>query len=314
MAEGQREPRLPDEAREALLSWGPLVGALLLVGALGLAFFFGLVGERTVAVVAAAAFALMLAGIGVHAGFERRDARLRGAAVLFGLGLLVVTGLPASSVLLPGRPEASAVLGSSGEGFALPAAGAWRLVVAARLARKGESKVEYRLRVGDEELEGRLERVRAAGRGRRGPAIPVEEEHDVQAHEVRVAAAGARVRLESLEGKPAGAGLTVQAYRTVAPGLLWALIAGLLAAGAFLEGRFPARGGFAMPAVAAALFGLIVLSAPRAALGPVLGAALLGAGGGVVGGTLLRVIGTALFGRPAVERRRAGVSGEPAGG
>lgn len=295
---------------EALRGWGLAAGGMLVAALLALAYFFGLLGERAVASLVAAAFVLLLAGIAVHAGFESPNGRLRAGAIVFGLGCLLVAALPASIVLLPGRPVATGVLRAPGDSLKVPEPGEYRLLASAPLKRGEPGRLEYRLAAGERELEGALELLRSLRRGRRGGASPVVEDHSARAHDLRLEHAATRVTLKALDGKSSASGLTLRVYRRLPAVFSWAAMALLLGLGLVLEGKLAARGGVVMPGAAAAAFGLAMGAAnPLPAVGPVLGAAILGAGTGVVAGSVLRVVARRLF-APAGRRSRAATLAE----
>lgn len=294
----------------ALQAWILPVAGLAAAGLVAAGYLLGFLGDRAVATVASLAFGAALAIIALRAGFERASSRTR-AAVAGYAALMVAVGLyPAYQELAPGEPSVEGRLGSEQRSLALPSGGAYRLVVSAPLSGSREARVAYRLKVGGEALDGVLERVTTYQRVRRGGAMPVAEDHNVSAHELTVPDGAPRVELDSVTGEATGVQLTVRAYRVLPPWLVVALTLLMLAAGTFLEGRLSARGALSMSGAAAALFGVLLKTTdPASVLGPVLGSALLAAGGGALAGSVLGSIGRKLFapkeGAPVAGRRPA---------
>ncbi len=302
----------------ALPGWVLPVAGLAAAGLLAAGYLLGFLGDRAVAAVASLAFGAALAVIAVRAGFERASSQIRAAVVAYA-ALMVAVGLyPAYQELMPGEPDAVGLLGAEQRSMALPSAGAYRLVVSAPLSGGREARITYRLRAGGEALDGVLERVTTYQRVRRGGAMPVAEDHNVSAHELTVGD-GARVDLDSVAGEASGTALTIRAYKVVPPWLVYALMGLMLAAGTYLEGRLSARGALSMTGAAAALFGILLKTTnPAAVLGPVLGSALLAAGGGALAGSVLGSVGRKLFAPKEAAagpgRRPAAAQGKAQGG
>ncbi len=297
----------------SLHGWVLPVAGLACVGLLAGAHLLGWVGDGPVASIASLAYGLALVGIAVRAGFERSSSRIRAVVMTYAVAFAVVGLYPAYVELFPGAPTATAQLGESQRAMALPSGGSYRLVVSAPLASGRDAHVNYRLKVGTEPLDGVLERVTTYQRVRRGSAMPVAEDHNVSAHEVRIAD-GASVVLDSVSGEASGTALTVNAFKILPPWLVYALMALLLVVGTVLEGRLLARGALSMTCGAAILFGLLIKTTnPATILGPVLGSALLAAGGGALLGSALASIGRRLFADrepvPSEKRGRARSSG-----
>lgn len=295
--EAGKEPGA-QEPKERSYGWVLPVGALAAIGAVALAYFFGLLGEAVVAMIASVLFAVVLAGVIVHAGFESPNGAVRAATLLCAVLTLGVIGYSSAVVLVPGSPVATNTLREPGASMALPAPGSYRLQVSARLPASGEPRIAYRLGGGAGSVEGVIERVFGTARARRGPATRVAQDHDMAGNALMVAGEPPLIKLESLRGEGSKGGVTVRAFKVLSPSVIWAVVGLLLALATVLEGRLRrSQSMLVASVVGAAIFvPMIEWATPRSAMGPVLGSALLATGGGVFGGALLGAIGRKLFG------------------
>jgi hypothetical protein len=289
------------QAAERSFWWVPPAVALALIGGIALAYFFGVLGDAQVAMVASLTFAGVLAAVAIKAGFESQSGAFRAATLLCGALLVFAVGYSSAAVLLPGSPDAIGVLREAGATMTVPSPGSYRLQVSASLAAGGEPRIEYRIDGGQAQVAGTIERTYSFARARRGPATRVAQDHDMASHALAVAGEPPTIRLESLRGEGAKGGLTVRAFKVLPPAALWSLIGLMIVLATFLEGRLRRSQSMVVAsAVASAVFvSMVEWATPHSAIGPVLGAALLGAGGGVIGGSILGAVGRRLFAAPA---------------
>lgn len=232
-----------------------LLGLALLAGGLGLAYALGAFSEQMIGSLIAIAFVAMLVFLVARVALGTASSGLRNALGLMTLGMAAVALYPASVALHLGHPVATATLGDLETSLALPSGGSYRVLVSGRLHEGHDARIAYRLNAGGESVDGALERQYMTRRARRGAAIQVPEEHDVEAHDVTVSGAPPALVLESVSGK---AQLQIQAYRVLPPGLAWAVMAAVLLAAAFLDAKVAANGVVASAAAAAVCFGLSI--------------------------------------------------------
>ncbi|MBI5542712.1 MAG: hypothetical protein HY901_02410 [Deltaproteobacteria bacterium] len=286
-----------------------VVVALLGAGGIALAYFFNWVSDQLVGLFVAGAFATVLAVLVVRVALDLVQPGLRYGAFALVLGMACVALYPASVALHLGRPSASATLDEGNSTLALPSGGHYQVLVSGHLGESRDARITYRLKAGEEVVDGALERAYMTRRARRGAAIQVPEDHDLAAHEIAVPDASPSLTLET----GTKAAMLVQAFHILPPALVWALMLLVALAGMFLESRAPSNGTLVMSAVAAGCFGLIIKTAtPSSMAWATLWGALLAAGGGAVGGSILAAIGKKVFPAPEAagpkgkQRRTAG--------
>jgi hypothetical protein len=282
----------------------PIV-ALVLAAGVAIAYFSGALADEQIAEMIALAFVLILFGFAVKAGFESRHGLMRLAVVAYALLFFLVGLYPATVELMPGKPVVEGQLSENQRTLALPLPGSYRLLVSSPLKQGGDARLAYKIRAGESSLEGALERVYSYRRVRRGNAMRISEDHDVESHDLKAEGNPPTLTLDSMSGESTGSALTVRAFRVVSPLAIHGAMALLLLLGMFLEAKIAARGALTMTGATAVCFGLLITSAsPGSVLGPVLGSVLLGAGGGALGGSLLAAVGRKLFKAP--ERAKKG--------
>lgn len=273
---------------QSRIGWKPLVGAaVVVVVGMGVGCFFGWIRESVIGLVLAGAFAATLAGIALNAAFSRLSGLPRAGGILLAALIVVVCLYPAREMIAPGSPEVEGRVSLQSPELALKP-GSWRLLVSSHLSAGSDATVSYILHAGSETLEGTLERVMSRQRAGRRGSIEVVEDHDIVAHEVTLRGGDTAVRLDTLSGRSTTNDLLIRAYPALPSWTLFAVIGALVALGIALEAKFKARSAFTMTAVAALCFGLLIRTASLGStIGPVVYSALLAAGGGALGGSLL---------------------------
>ncbi len=298
MAEQEKSGTSAPSSADGLPGWLLPVVGLVLAGGLAAAYLLGFVGDQLVAEVLAAGFVIVLAAIALKAGLgPAANPAMKGLSVAYVALFLFVALYPATKSLLPGQPAAEGTLSAQGDKLALPGAGTYRILVHTPLHEGSEARVSYTIKAGNSSVEGTLERTYAYRRARRGAAVRVSEDHDVDAHQVTVGDP-AQVSLDSVRTDSRGgtASLTVRAYPLLPPVVMWLAMGLVVVAGAFLEAKLSVKGAMSMTGAAAISFAFLIDSAnPGSALGPVMGSALLGAGGGALGGSFMGWAGHKLF-------------------
>lgn len=292
-----------------------VVGGILLVAGIGLAYYFNVVSDQVIGMLIAGAFVLVLALIVLKVALEVHKPGLRYGIFAFTLGLAAIALYPAKVALHLGRATASETLSEANPALKLPSGGDYRVLVSGHLDEGQGARVAYTLKSGDQSIEGALERQYATRRARRGAAIQVPEDHDLEAHEISVPSGSPQILLDRVTP---GHQVKVQAFPMLPPALVYLLMVVVAVAGMFLETRAPNNGSLVMTGAAAVSFGLILKTAnPGSMALATLWAAMLAAGGGAVVGTFLGAIGKKIF--PAAEppgaksrRAKAKDEGEPA--
>jgi len=278
-----------------------LVGlAALLAGGLSLAYFFSWVSDQLVGLLIAGAFVIVLALFALKVAFETTRTGLRNALIVYVLVFAAVALYPAKDALHLGHPSASATLTES-QSLTLPSDGAYHVLVSGHLAEGHDARITYKLKAGDESVDGTLERQYMTRRARRGASIQVPEDHDLEAHEMTVSGNPPAIVLDSVS---AGHELLVQAFRTVPMPIVWAVMLLVLIAGTFLEVKLASNGSVVMTGASAVCFGLVIKTAnPSSMAWATLWGALLAAGGGAIAGSALSGIGRKVFSAPEPSRK-----------
>jgi hypothetical protein len=244
----------------------------LVVAAVAIAYLLGSIHETALAMILASAFVVFLSGMALKSFFTEGGAAARASAVPYALLMLFAGLYPAKLAFMPGKPTAEGLLTGLHQSLSLPSGGSYHLLVSAPIRGSGEGQVSYRLRVGDQSLDGRLERVFVYRRAGRRGSVRVPEDHSVASHEVQLGGGvPPRIEVERLQGVET-------------------------------DSRKSSRGSISMAGAAAACFGALIESAnpdPESSLGAVVVSALLAAGGGALVGSALGWIGRKVLQRPA---------------
>lgn len=253
--------------------------ALVAAAATGGLYLVGVVTEGATAAVIILLVSLTAAAAVLRPALSGRPDPLgRGLTLAAAAGTLVLAALPALETVQPGRPLVEGDLAAQGDRLALPShtPGRARLLVHANLPADGLPTVTFVLGGPDPRVQGHLERTVSYARVGRGGRAAVTHDHSSAFLEARLSDAPA-IELERLGGKTAGP-LHVSVYRDPLPGpahVVLALVVLALAAGGQARLR---RGSGATFAGMALAFGVLVTenATPDAAVGPALGAVLLG--------------------------------------
>jgi hypothetical protein len=279
MAESKSSPNL-FWLEELLHGWAVPATALVVVGATGGLYLLGWAGEEHTAAIAIAAIALSAALFMLREAVSRGGAE-RALAVAAALATLLATVLPAIPTVWPGKPLFEGELGAEGDRLALPpeAPGRVRLLVAGRLREGGEPSAGYVIGGAEAPVEGRLERVYRQVRVGRGGRARVAADHTADWYDAVIARGTRELTLSRITGRLGGR-LLVSGYRSLAPQPWpWVLAGIALLLSALAEARLGRKGGLAVPAGMTLAFGLLVTgnATPFSAVGPVMGAVVLGA-------------------------------------
>jgi len=294
------------------LGRGAVLWMLLAVAAVaGALYAFGVAGEEgtaTALVVAASLAAGLLVARAAAAGSG--PGRTLGLAAAVAVPAAVL--LPSIPTVWPGPPAFEGELRAVGDEVRLPsgARGRVRLLVTGALGERGEPSVRYVLGGTRQPVEGGLERTYGSVRVGRSGRTRIARDHVADWHDASLADGAASISLQRLAGRPGGpihvAGWAPILPRPAGPWLLAAL-ALLLATAA--EARLGRRNAVAVPAGMALAFGLLVNgnATPTSAVGPVVGAVILGAALGPIAGWLAAAVARRLHARAGPQRRaRAG--------
>ena len=299
-----------DEVKDKSSSGSPLDGvnktyilgglAVLLAGGLGLAYFFSWVSDQLIGLLIAGAFTIILAVLALKVAFETSKTGLRNLLVVYVLLFAAVALYPAKDALHLGHPTASATLTET-QSLSLPSGGAYRVLVSGHLSEGRDASIKYRIKAGDEAVDGELKREYLTRRARRGASIQVPEDHDLEAHEMSISNTPPAIVLESVT---TGHEVLVQAFRTVPMPIVWVAMALVLILGTFLEVKLASNGSVVMTGASAVCFGLVIKTAnPSAMALASLWGALLAAGGGAIAGSVLGAIGRKVFTAPEPTRK-----------
>jgi hypothetical protein len=256
------------------------VGAIAVVAAAGGLYLLGLLDEEHAAAIGVAVVALWVALYMVHRAVGRAVAG-RALGLVAAAATLLAVALPAIPTVWPGRAVFEGELGAEGDRLALPAdaAGRIRILVAGRLAEGGEPSASYVIEGVEPPIQGKLERVYRQVRVGRGGRARVAADHTADWFDGAVPPGTAALRLQRVSGRLGGR-LLVSGHRPLVPAPWpWALAGGALLLAAMAEARLGKGSALAVPAGMALAFGLLVTAnaTPFSAVGPVMGAAVLGA-------------------------------------
>jgi hypothetical protein len=272
---------------EALTGWILPVAALAAAGIAAGLYLMGWLSEEATAALGVVAVALGGATLVLRAALGRSG---RGATVTLAAAVAtaLAVALPALPTVLPGKALFEGELGVDGDRIEVPAAasGKVRLLVSGKLRGSGEPSVSYVIGGTEPAVEGRLERVYRSVRVGRGGRGRVAEDHTADWYDAAIPAGTKALTLRRLSGQ-LGSKLAVSAYRPLLPAPWpWGLAVVALLLAALGEGWLGKKNAVAVPAGMALAFGLLVTAnaTPYAAVGPVVGAILLGAiAGSLVG-------------------------------
>ncbi len=272
------------------------LGVAVAVIGIGLAIghFLDWISGQIIGSFIAGGFVVVLALLVVRVALQTVRPVLRMALFLYVLLFAAVAIYPASEALRLGRPSSSGIVSESNRSLALPSEGIYRVLVRGHLSTGSDARISYRFKAGEAGFEGALTRDYVVRRARRGPGIQGVEDHDLKVHEVSVTGSPATLVLDSIGG---GTELTLEAFRVVPELVIW-LFMGLVAlAGMFLEAKAPSNGTVVMTGASAVFFGLIIKIATPTSMGSAtFWSALLGAGGGAIGGSILNAAAKKIFG------------------
>jgi hypothetical protein len=276
------------------------VGAIAVVAAAGGLYLLGLLDEEHTAAIAVAVVALWVGLYLVH-----RAVGGTGAGRVLGLAAaaatLLAVALPAIPTVWPGKAVFEGQLGAEGDRLPLPpeAVGRIRLLVAGRLGEGGEPSASYVIEGVEPPVHGKLERVYRQVRVGRSGRARVAADHTADWFDGVVRPGTTALTLQRVSGRLGGP-LLVSGHRPLVPAPWpWALAGGALLLAAVAEAQLGRGSGLAVPAGMALAFGLLVTdnATPFAAVGPVLGGAVLGAIVGSLAGWIAGVLARRLLPR-----------------
>lgn len=262
------------------------VGVVAVLAAAGGLYVLGLLDEEHTAAVGVGAMALWAALFMLRQALGRAGPG-RALGLASAAATLLAVALPAIPTVWPGKPVFEGELGLEGDSLAVPppAAGRVRILVAGRLAEGGEPSASYVIEGVEPPIQGRLERVFRQVRVGRGGRARVAADHTADWFDGAIRS-GSALTLRRVSGRLGGR-LLVTGYRPLAPAPWpWALAGGALLLAAAADARLGKGSGLAVPAGMALAFGLLVTenATPFSAVGPVMGAAVLGAIAGSLAG------------------------------
>lgn len=307
-------PRVPSAfalwMEDALRSWILQLGALAVAAAVAGLYLLGFLSEDATGAFVSVAGPLAAAVLAARPGLVLgRDPAGRALAVTAAVAALLLSAGPSLATIVPGGPLFGGEMAEQGTAVPVPAgvSGRVRVLVSGHLREAGDPEVSFRIAGTAPAVDGRLERNWSTARVGRGARARVAHDHLADWYEATIPAGTAELRLERLQGQPAGP-LTLAVHRELVP--RWLLLAAMgltLVAAAAADARLGSRSEVAVPVAMALAFGLLVdeNATPLSAVGPALGGALLGAMLGALAGALASWLGRRLL--PA--RWRAGKRG-----
>ncbi len=307
-------PRVPSTfalwLEDALHSWILQVGALAVVAAVAALYLSGFLSEGATGAFVSVAGPLAAAVLAARPGMALgRDPAGRALAVTAAVAALLLSAGPSIATIVPGEPLFGGELAERGTAVPVPAgvAGRVRVLVSGHLREAGDSEVSFRISGTAPAVDGKLDRNWSTARVGRGARARVAHDHLADWYEASIPAGTAELRLDRLQGQPAGP-LAVAVHRELLPRWLWLVAMALtLVAAVAADLRLGSRSDVAVPVAMALAFGLLVdeNATPLSAVGPAMGGVLLGAMLGALAGALASWLGRRFL--PA--GRRAGKRG-----
>ncbi len=256
------------------------VGVVAVLGVAGGLYLLGLLDEERTAAVGVGAMSLWAALFMLRQALGRAGPG-RALGLASAAATLLAAVLPAIPTVWPGKALFEGELGAPGDALVLPpgSAGRVRILVAGRLGEGGEPSASYVIDGVEPQLQGRLERVYRQVRVGRGGRAQVASDHTADWFDEAIPPGSAALTLSRVSGRLGGR-LLVSGHRPLVPAPWpWALAGGALLLASVAEARLGKGSGLAVPAGMAVAFGLLVTAnaTPFSAVGPVMGAAVLGA-------------------------------------